>query len=429
MFINNKHNTNQLEHFIHAVRSDPENFGQKSFVVIGVHGWFPMKLVRSMVGEPTGTSARFCEMMVLSLKRYFETEHQLTIPDQCITVIPLEWEGKVEDRVENLYRILLENEAWVTALKAADMVLWATHSQGTPVSTMLLHKLIDAAYIQVPRQSVCLLAMAGISHGPFPYLKGSIIVKYFEADAARELFDFMDSNSDISTKFRMSMAYILRQNVKTVLVGSMQDQVVPLYSAIMSGTSHPNILRAIYIDGHIFSENDFLINLITLALRLRNAGFSDHGLLTHISEVLAGNLYSWEGGHSTIYDELGVYTIAIRYLFETQPLGKRKLMEPRSPASTVAAGAAVASSNHVTPRTTKVAAVEPKLDQFNAKVRLNPFYLPWAMRGIYDDARVQGDEFFHRELLRLQDLFDRWQPSSSKLKEIKFRLEPLKARL
>ncbi|KAG0164244.1 hypothetical protein DFQ28_010649 [Apophysomyces sp. BC1034] len=395
--------------FINEMKADPKTIGGKKIVVVGVHGWFPMKLVRSMVGEPTGTSTRFCDQMAAAAKRYFQTEHDLMIPDEAITIIPLQGEGKVEERVTKLFNSLLNNPAWVGALTTADIVLWATHSQGTPVSAILLHRLLDRGFIHRDRQSVCLLAMAGIAHGPFPSLKGNLIVRYFEADAARELFEFMDSNSDISQKYRQSLSFILRNDVKTILVGSMQDQVVPLYSAIMSGITHPNILRAIYIDEHIYSPDDFLINLITFALRLRNAGFSDHGLLTHISEVLAGNLYAWEGGHSTIYEELDVYMIAMRYLFETEPFGKLALI-----------------SHAATPTAEPD---EARLESFQARVRLNPFYLPWAMRGICDDTMVLQDQVFSAELEKLLVLFDRWNPTSARLRDIKFRLEPFKARL
>jgi hypothetical protein len=238
------------------------------------------------------------------------------------------------------------------------------------------------------------------------------VCQYFEADAARELFEFMDSNSFISTQYREAMAFNLQQQVKTVLVGSMQDQVVPLYSAIMSGLSHPNILRAIFIDGHIYSTDDFLIRLITFALQLLNTGLSDHGFLIHISEVLAGNIYAREGGHSTVYEELDVFMLPLQYLFETPPLGTQ---HSNVLASTVA--------NKVSHE------VKARLDPFQAKLRLNPFHLPWAMRGIWDDRRILENETLKGELDALQKLFDHWQPTSAKLKEIKFRLEPLKARL
>ncbi|ORX62919.1 hypothetical protein DM01DRAFT_1279069 [Hesseltinella vesiculosa] len=380
---------------------------KKRFVVIGVHGWFPSKFVlRSVVGEPTGTSAKFCDETAKAIRHYFEVEHELTLPLECITLIPLQWEGKVMDRVDKLYHFLVDNPASLEAVKTADVIFWTTHSQGTPVSTILMDRLLDENLIQLHRQPVCFLAMAGIAHGPFPYLKGNLIVKYFEADAARELFDFMDSKSDISQRFHQALASILRQGVKTILVGSMQDQVVPLYSAIMANAQHPNILRALYVDGHVYSDDDFLINLIVFALRLRNAGLSDHGLLLHTSEVLAGNLYAWEGGHSTIYEEPSVYSLAPTLLFNTAPVGPL-----------------VRSPQQHGPSTQK----DAKLDAFTARTRWNPYYLTWAMRGIFDDPQI--NQHFSQDLDRLRHLFDGWHPSSTKLREIKFRLEPIKARL
>ncbi|KAG0162716.1 hypothetical protein DFQ30_001402 [Apophysomyces sp. BC1015] len=391
----------------------PGGIAGKKIVVVGVHGWFPMKLMRSVIGEPTGTSSRFCEQMVIALRQYFEQEHGVVLPSELITCVPLQGEGKVEDRVNKLYNSLLDNSTWLESVSSADIIFWATHSQGTPVSVMLLHRLLERGHIHLLRQSICLLAMAGITCGPFPALKGSLIVKYFEADAARELFEFMDSNSDISQKFRQSLAYILRSGVKTVLMGSMQDQVVPLYSAIMSGVSHPNILRSVYIDGHIYSDDDFIINLISFALCLRNSGLSDHGLLIYLSEVLAGNLYSLEGGHSTIYEEIGVYTSAVRFLFRTKPFGDLQQIRAclQKQEDDIDEG------------------VEVRMEPFQAKLQQNPYYLPWAMRGICDDAQILKDEGFYKQLCYLRDMFKRWEPSSTKMREIRFRLEPFSSML
>ncbi|KAJ2964994.1 hypothetical protein NQZ79_g146 [Umbelopsis isabellina] len=429
--------TQKMANFIQDMKLEPETVANKRFVIVGVHGWFPMKLVRSMIGEPTGTSIKFCEQMEKGLKQYFYSTHGISIPDDSITIIPLEGEGKVEDRVQRLYDALLDSSLWLDAISSADVILWATHSQGTPVSSLLLKRLLQEGHIHMHRQQCCMLAMAGISQGPFPSLKGNLIVKYFEADAARELFEFMDSTSEISQKFRKSLASNLRLGIKMVLVGSMQDQVVPLYSAIMSSASHSNLFRAIYIDGHIYNEDDFLINLIIFALRLRNAGVSDHGLLIHISEVLAGNLYALEGGHSTIYEEVEVYTMAARYLFETAPFGKMTIAACRPPvpkATTVRPGRDIVKEGetYISPHAKqfpKEQNEEPEIEAFQARLRLNPFYLPWAMRGICDDARILNDKILNQELERLRSLFEKWNPISAKLREIKFRLEPLKARL
>jgi hypothetical protein len=57
----------------------------------------------------------------------------------------------------------------------------------------------------------------------------------------------------------------------------------------------------------------------------------------------------------------------------------------------------------------------------------NPFFLPWAMRGILEEEKVRkelGDEC--RQLLAL---FEDWRPTSKGLKDVKFRLEALKSKL
>ena len=56
------------------------------------------------------------------------------------------------------------------------------------------------------------------------------------------------------------------------------------------------------------STNDYysLSHLVGFALKLRNLGISDHGLIRELSTPLAGSLYSGEG-HSRIYDDSAVY--------------------------------------------------------------------------------------------------------------------------
>ena len=137
-----------------------------------------------MIGEPTGTSQKFCEQMTLAVKKYFLDNHDLTIPDKSITSIPLLWEGKVQERVDKFYDLI--QTQWIESIKEADIILWATHSQGTPVSIILLQKLIESSIIRPRQQPMCLLAMAGISHGPFPTLKGNLLVKVKYTDRKKK---------------------------------------------------------------------------------------------------------------------------------------------------------------------------------------------------------------------------------------------------
>ncbi|KAF9899285.1 hypothetical protein EC991_009157 [Linnemannia zychae] len=375
--------------------------GIRKVAILGIHGWYPRKALRTVIGEPTGTSQKFCDEMGLALKEYLDL-HQKILDPEDIVKIPLEGEGKVLERVELLYQNLVRNHTWRRAVQEADLVLVATHSQGTPTSILLIARLVEEGILRVQEddptmQRIGILTMAGISHGPFPFLKGNLIVRWFEAEAAGELFEFMDSESHIARKYRDGLRTVLSSGIRLTCVASLEDQVVPLYSAVMTSIHHPSIIRAVYIDGTSY-QNDFLINLIAFSLRLRNMGVDDHGILVHLSEVIAGSLYG--EGHSTIYDEREVYMLSIR-----------SLLEP--PASL----------------TSERARSEPILNPFRAKQRLNPFYLPWGMRGIADEIMARGDQILIKELERVKRLYNDWNPVSKAMKEIKFRLEPVRSKL
>jgi hypothetical protein len=54
----------------------------------------------------------------------------------------------------------------------------------------------------------------------------------------------------------------------------------------------------------------------------------------------------------------------------------------------------------------------------------NPFYLPWAMRGILEEDTVRTA--LSEEAKRLRELFENWRPVTKGLKDVKFRLEALR---
>lgn len=85
----------------------------KRVAVVGVHGWFPAKMLNScvpfhrfrvrwvltyrVIGEPTGTSVKFANMMGQAVKRFFSDKG---IDDIRLTLMPLEGEGTIESRVD-----------------------------------------------------------------------------------------------------------------------------------------------------------------------------------------------------------------------------------------------------------------------------------------------------------------------------------------
>ncbi|GAA5903119.1 hypothetical protein JCM5296_003347 [Sporobolomyces johnsonii] len=369
----------------------------KRVVTIGVHGWFPNPRLKSVMGEPTGTSVKFATMMHDAVQSYLES-HDVTSFN--IQAIALEGQGQVEDRVNRLYSSLVEREEWLAALKKADVVFLATHSQGSVVSTQLLARMLDQGLI-VGTQTH-LLAMCGIAQGPFVYLYQSVALapyfNYLESAPARELFEFQNPESVVTIKFLESLRLILNAGIKMTVVGSINDQVVPLYSSLFSGVSHPSILRAVYIDSDAFRTSDFLANLVVFSARLRNAGLSDHDLVYHVSEALAGALTGV--GHSKIYEEEEVFNLAVRYHFETTSLTEAPThLDTKAPAP-------------------------PLSMSFNPRDRRNPYLLTWALRGIIEDPQVR--ELFANELKALGEAYETWRPQTKVLKDVKLKLEGIR---
>lgn len=95
-------------------------------VVVGVHGWFPAKMLNSVIGEPTGTSVKFSSMMAEAVRAFFDEVDGVGQEGQGggeegdggedgkakgkgegrrgrdlrVTEIPLEGEGTIEHRVD-----------------------------------------------------------------------------------------------------------------------------------------------------------------------------------------------------------------------------------------------------------------------------------------------------------------------------------------
>ncbi len=269
--------------------------------------------------------------------------------------------------------------------------------------------------------------MCGVHHGPFAHLKSSITasyINYFENAAAKELFEFQSSNTAAAKQYTAALKIILDAGAKCVYVGSTDDNVVPIYSALNSSNNHPSILRALYIDGRAFPKVDFLTNLLVLCVAVRNAGLSDHNLLTLLSASVAGSLYGGLG-HSLVYEERAVYDLATRYLFEvTHPLAEPTFVPGPS-------GVNVPAPNAESRRPT-ISDTDPSKaptlisDAFEAQ-RWNPYDLPWSLRGLFEDKHVRS--LFAADMLSLLQSYEEWKPDpkSKALKDLQWRLAPMRS--
>jgi hypothetical protein len=300
--------------------------------------------------------------------------------DCQVKTAALEGEGKIAERVELLWKLLLN---WIEEIRKSDFVLVACHSQGVPVAIMLVAKLIQFGCTSGTKVGIC--AMAGVNMGPFVEYKSKWIT-----GSAGELFELNDPDSRVSNEYVAALETLLKAGACLTLIGSIDDQLVSLESSIFSPITHPHIYRAVLIDSKIHAPN-FLSHLVGFVMKLRNLGVQDHGLIRELSSPLAGSLYSGEG-HSRIYEDDSVYDLAISFALETTTLTNVALSRRVSPSSGT-----------------------------------NPYILPFAMRGILEEEFVKSE--LQAEAQELLKEFDEWKPTTKVLKDVKFRLEGVRSKL
>lgn len=184
-------------------------------IAIGVHGLVPAMYLRPMIGQPTGTSLRFANLCAEAIRRWADSYGC----SECeIEKVALEGEGKIGERVDNLWKLMLN---WIEHIRNAELIVIASHSQGVPVSIMLLDKLIDLGIITNAKIGVC--AMAGVSLGPFPDYKSSFLM-----GSAAELWEFGNPESANSLRFETALRNVLNYGARVTFVGSIDDQLVPM---------------------------------------------------------------------------------------------------------------------------------------------------------------------------------------------------------
>lgn len=194
----------------------------KNAVAIGVHGYFPAPLIQKVLGPPTGTSIRFANHASAAVRAWTE-KNQSDMPCEIETVA-LEGEGFIADRVNTLWKLLLN---WLSHLRQADLIFVACHSQGVPVAVMLVSKLIQLGCLS-PHAKIAICAMAGVNLGPFADYKSRLL----GAGSAAELFEFSRPASKVSTEYASALDVVLRHGVRITYAGSIDDQLVSLEVSI-----------------------------------------------------------------------------------------------------------------------------------------------------------------------------------------------------
>ncbi len=193
-------------------------------------------------------------------------------------------------------------------------------------------------------------------------------------------------------------------------------------SSTFTPITHPYIYRAVFVPSLVQQKPDFIASLVGFTLKLRNLGVPDHGLIRELSPALAGSLVSGDG-HSRLYDDPSVYALTVRCALETTTL------LPRENPKVERWGVSGASTRKSTEEKGKEdgQAGPGAVSATASTASSNPFFLPWAMRGVLEEELVRkelGEEC--RELLAL---FEGWRPQNKGLKDVRFRLEAVKSKL
>ena len=376
-------------------------------LIVGVHGFFPLKMLRTFIGQPTGTSMKFITEAEVVVKKYFKEKN---IPIE-ISKISLEREGEIFDRVDFFFDVM---RRYAREINDSDFIYFVSHSQGCPVTIILLARLIEAGIINIDdsklfnnqsnslddinlfgnKKIISILGMAGINNGPFYGRDQTFLVKAYQTiakDAMMELFELQKFDSIQTKKLVQSIRTIIANNVKLTLIASINDQLVPLYSAFCQFVDHPNIFRATFVDRNSRTPA-FITRIVKIAGTLLNLGYRDHDIIKEISASLVGQLTG--GGHSSIYNEKQVYEMGLKFALETTD----------------------------THKSVPVIYMPYKLSELGS----NPYHLPWCMRGLLFETKrnLNADEIntLYRE-------YEDWKPESQQLKDIRYRLNGLRYKL
>lgn len=387
----------------------------KKIVIIGVHGFFPFKMVKTLIGEPTGSSMRFTNEATKAIYKWLETNEEVhkelgevgEEEEIDIETISLEGKGKIENRVENLYKLLLN---WIEVINNCDFLFMIGHSQGSAVAIHLLAKLIENHHVKTI-QKIGLLSMSGILQGPFPGLDSKIVIRAYsstENEILNELFEFLKSNSYQSIKLAQSIQILVENNVKITLTGSINDQLIPMYSSLGLNINHPNIFRCINVNENCEYPN-FVVVLLKILLLLINLGHGDHGLFGELSKICMGTVS--KGGHSRIYSNNDIYLISIKHALETtnlhhsQPLygyNRRKL------------------SNEISLDGTAGTVPPPPTDNTSNLYNI-PFYVHELIQDLIHTKHLSNIKLVQELLYEYKN----WEPTQKHWKDLKYCLEAL----
>lgn len=159
-------------------------------------------------------------------------------------------------------------------------------------------------------------------------------------------------------------------------------------------------------------------------------------MIRELSAPLAGSLYGGNG-HSRVYDDPAVYRLALDFALETTDLSPAAVAAAVEGEAEVAkgstAGAVADGKKSGASGSGSVSVMQqgigPVIERYEvpSAANANPYFLPWALRGILEEEKVKKD--MQDEVKELVREFEEWKPQSKVLQDVRWRLEGVRSKL
>lgn len=414
------------EHLIYRERSSERHLYQcdqskmkpiKKVVIIGVHSFLPIKMVRTMIGESTGNSNTYVKQAREAVRQWME-EHD---EESDIVTIALEGEGLIEERVEESFKLL---KNWRKTIEASDLLIVVGHLQGSLIGIRLLENILDS-YKMKKEAKVGMMSMNGVNCGPFANLSNKLVIRAYtseENDIINELFEMSKKASKLGARIELSMAKLIHHNVKIVFSGKMNEMFIPMYSSLNMNIEHMNIYRMMYFNGE---TPQFIKQLMKIILLVKNYGYSDHNLIKDLSEKFRSN------STGEIFNQPVIYQESIKFILQTTNYQQAKpLTKPSNTLESI-------HKNLVGSGVSKVSSLSIYNPEMNSPINdssinsgaaqtsneINLYHLPWNVRGLIQDLlrikNINGAEL----ITELINSYRGWEPTAKHMKELKLVFE------
>lgn len=376
----------------------------KKIVVISVHNFLPVKLVRALIGEYTGNAIGYAKLATKAIKTWMKQNNPEYQEDEVdIISIALDGQGRASTSVDDALRLLRN---YTKELNESDFIYVVGYGTSSPIAINLLAELLSQNH-HLCRKRIGVLSMSGNLMGPVSSKFTKIVYRAYtqlENDIVREVFDYSKNDHPLSRKLTESIRFLVDQNVKFTLSSTTSDSFIPLYSSLGIQFDHPNIHRNLY---HI-NTAPFISTVLDISCQMKNLGvFRDHEIIKILSDRLDINNTS-----RYIFDDEQVYLESLRFALESTKLHKLKPVSIRKqPRGSTMTSSASTSASTATASTTPSIINDLNLLLYNFRGFIQEFVNVKHVNNV-------------TQLKKLLEEYKSWEPNL-KTKDVKYCLEAL----